>query len=267
MSSRRREVPAVALRRTSDERPKPSEDALALRGCRRFVVRTALLAICLFAAVAATGPAAALACGASPFGHYVAIFHKTSASANSGLYSDVYIPTSGVADYASGGHINGTIWEAVSNATSTSQYWVETGWTHGWLGTAVYTFYWARNTPANGYAQHKVNNISVTTNSWMPMQVSYNGNSIWSVYLNFVKATSSDGSTANITAGLYSKGYSGGIESTSNGSWAGTGYWSDLEDLKSGSWTSSIDSGSTLYCDPPSSSSWVTTNVELRAAF
>lgn len=67
------------------------------------------------------------------------------------------------------------------------------------------------------------------------MEVMYTGNSIWSVYLNFVKATSS--------------------------------HWSALQDLKNGSWTSSIDSGSTLYCDPPSTSSWVTANVELKAAF
>jgi len=232
------------------------------RGLRTLVV---LIVVC--AGFATLGTGTAFGCVASPFTHWFAIFDKTSASANSGLYSDVYIPTSGVADYASGGHINGTIWEAVSNATDTSQYWVETGWTHGWEGTAIYTFYWARNTPANGYAQHKVNNVSLSTNSWMPMEVMYTGNSIWSVYLNFVKATSSDGSTANITAGLYSKGYTGGIESTSPNSWSGTGYWSALQDLKNGSWTSSIDSGSTLYCDPPSTSSWVTPNVELTAAF
>lgn len=237
------------------------------RPWRRY--RRALRSIIVFtfvsAVFAAIVPVSAFAC--IPSGGSVAVFWKRGVSQNNGLYSYVYVPTSGTVDWSSGGFIGGAIWEAVANSTAVNQYMVEVGWTHGWEGTSVYTYYWARDTWANGYAEHKVNNVHLTPRTWMPMEILYGGSSTWNVYLNFVKATSSDGSTANIIAGPYSQGYSGGLESTNIRNWSGTGYWNYLEDYKNGSWTSSLDPGGQMYCDGPSTSSWVTPNVELQAAW
>jgi hypothetical protein len=216
---------------------------------------------------AALYPQLAEACSSSGGPHYYAVFDKESAIVNTGLYSDVYIPKSGVADYLGGGFIGGTIWEAVANATNISQYWIETGWSHGWDGSPEYTFYWARDTPGNGYMQHAVNNFSVNVDSWMPMEIAYNGNDKWSAYLNGTRETSGDGAIAQIDADPSSEGYAGGIESTDTSSWSGTGYWSDLEYLKNGSWSSSLEDGEALYCDAPSSASWVTIDKEFQGNF
>lgn len=240
----------------------------SLCSCGRLVLIVGLVTMVGYS-IAAAYPRVARACGGSagPPSHYYSAFGKTSATTNTGLYSDVYIPESGVdSTYLDGGFIAGAIWEAVANATSIHQYWIETGWSHGWEGSSEYTFYWARNTPGNGYMAHAVNNFSVSVDSWMPMEIAYNGNDTWTAYLDFTRETSGDGAIAQISAAPSSEGYAGGIEATDPGDWAGTGYWSSLEDLKNGSWTSSIDSGETLYCDE-GSSSWVSIDQELQANY
>lgn len=223
----------------------------------------AVLTVVAAGFLVATASASACVGSGSPPSRWYGIFDKTSATQNNGLFADIYVSSSGVADYTSGGHINETIWEAVANATDAGQYWVEGGWTHGWQGSSDLTFYWARNTPSNGYAEHRVNNATPSVGTWEPVQISYDGNGIWGVYFNYTKATSGDGSTASISASAYSRGYEGGLESTSSSSYAAATYANYLEyETTGGSWTSSIDSGSTLYCDSPATSSWVTTNVE-----
>lgn len=234
------------------------------------VARLLLTTLAVFTALALVGSATAFACSTGLGPHIYGVFRKGYATANSGLYAYVYVPKSGVSDYAQGGFIDGTIWEGVDSAKSVAQYWIETGWSHGWNDTPDYTYYWARNTSQHGYAQHKVTNLSLTVDTWMPMEVVYAGSSNWQVYLDQKLVYDSNGGEyGNIDATLYSYAYQGGIESTSANSWAGTGYWDSLEDEQGGSWTSSIDSGSTIYCDPPSTAGWVSgkANIDFEAAF
>lgn len=201
--------------------------------------------------------------------HHYSYAQKNSAAQNDGIFADVYIPSSGVTDWQVpiDGFIGGVIWEAVANDTSTNppNYWVEAGWTHGWEGSSEEIYYWARNN-SSGYAEHAVNNQSLTVGSWMPIEISYDGNSIWGVYFNGTRGNSPTGQ-ADISAGEYSRGWTVGIESTSLNNYAGNGIWNELEKEYSGDhWVSGVDSGATLYCDE-GSSSWLQQYTELQANF
>jgi len=192
------------------------------------------------------------------------VSRKFSTTTNEGGFANIYVPASGAADYASGGFIANVLWVGTGGSTDLS-YWVEGGYTKGWHGDAIRTFYWARNTKANGYAEHKVGNATPTVGTYEPVEIQYTGSNIWSVYFNFVKATSPDGSTANISALPNSASLETGLESTSSGSYSANAWSNDLEyKTTGGSWSSQWPSGGTLVCDSPAAASWVTTNVKLQ---
>jgi hypothetical protein len=96
--------------------------------------------------------------------------------------------------------------------------------------------------------------------------VLYGGSNYWHVYFNWVKATSPDGSVADIYAGPYSRGYQFGLKSTSSQNYTAATSTSDLQyQYTGGAWSNSVDAGATLNCDPPANTYWVTTNVKLRS--
>src|ERR1035437_8480906 len=61
---------------------------------------------------------------------------------NQGGYADMYIAPGVANDWASGGHINQTLWVATDNSTTASQYWVEGGYSYGYRGSNILTYYW-----------------------------------------------------------------------------------------------------------------------------
>jgi hypothetical protein len=214
------------------------------------------------ASVAASAADACVSSGSPPFRWYGAGV-QNSVTQNNGLYSSTYVSSSGVVDCY--GHINETIWDGVANSPDLT-YWVEGGWTHGYHGNCGIWFYWGRNTPCCGYADHRVNNRVPTVGTVEPVEVLYVGGDTWSVYFNFVLATSFDGSVANITAGPNSQSTSFGLESTDSGNYSAATSTRDLQYQRlDGTWTNSVDAGATILCDSPANAYWVTTNVMLRS--
>jgi hypothetical protein len=199
--------------RRSTLAPRGARAKTWMSGRRKVALVFGVVALAAFSAF--TAEAQACTPDGAPPSRWYGVGRDYSVTQNNGLFSDIYVSSSGVADWQLGGHINETIWESVANSTNVT-YWVEGGWTHGYRGLSGRYFYWARNTPANGYADHRVGNRTPTVGTYEPVEVLYGGSNYWHVYFNWVKATSPDGSVADIYAGPYSRGYQFGLESTSS---------------------------------------------------
>ncbi|WDL99695.1 hypothetical protein [Alicyclobacillus sp. ALC3] len=208
-------------------------------------------------AYAATGP--------SPNGHYYGVAQWNNATTNEGAYADLYISSGSAADYASGGHINQTVWEG-TNYSSTGSDWVEGGYTYGYHGANVLTYYWAQNNPTTGYSDHRVTSTTPTVGNWEPVEVYYIGNDTWDVDFDWSTQTDSDG-THTVATGQppYSNYMATGVESTSSSSTLSGAYSSGMEyENTSGTWSSAWGSGTGLLIYTPAEAAWTTTNAKLH---
>lgn len=186
----------------------------------------------------------------------------THAPQNQGGYANMYIASGSASDVSSGGHINQTIWVATDNSTSAATYWVEGGYTYGYHGNNVLTYYWAHNTNAYGYGDHQVTSITPTVGNWEPIQVSYSSNNTWNIYYNWKVETGPDGSSQATFNALWSYGMVAGLESTCQTSTLTNAQASALEWLNpNGVWQNgwnTTNNPSYLYVVSPAYASWNT---------
>lgn len=220
------------------------------------------------------GTAFAAACTSSPSAdaHYYGIALWGSAPQNKGPYTDLYISKGSAADWASGGFIEQTLWEGPSNSPSGS-YWVEAGYTYGWEGKNILTYYRADNRPnGGGYHEHQITSITPTVGTWEPIEITYVGNNQWNVYYNFTLQKDPNGYNSISTNNPpYSEYMSTGSEATSSSSTLASAlasaYSSGMEYYTiSGTWTSSWGTGTGLVCNSPASVGWVPTDKEIDDA-
>jgi hypothetical protein len=239
-----------------------NRSTLARRSRAKLRTRFAIVAFAIVALSAASAGTAS-ACVGTGQSHWYGAGANYSVTRNNGLYSGIFVASSGIVDCY--GFIQEAIWEGVADS-ATLGHWVEAGWTHGYQGNCGIWFYWARNTPCCNYAEHRVNNRIPTVGNREPVQISYGGSGKWNVFFNWIKATAFDGSVADITAGDNSRAYQYGLESTHAGNYSASTSTADLQYRRlDGTWTNSVDAGSTLFCDSPAWTYWVTTNQFLRS--
>jgi hypothetical protein len=101
----------------------------------------------------------------SPLPNYHGIAEWFGTYPNKGAKTYSYVWPGTAADWPSGGHINQTLWEG-SNSDPTGQYWTEIGYTHGWKGQNITTWYWADSRPnGGGYHDHKLSG-TVSNYTW-----------------------------------------------------------------------------------------------------
>lgn len=181
-----------------------------------------------------------------------------NAPQNQGGYANLYVAQGSVSDWASGGHINETIWVATSNANTSFQYWAEGGYTYGYQCLNILTYYWAHNSPMYGYGDHQITSITPIVGTWEPIQVKWTGNGTWSITYNWQVATGPDGPSLATGHTLWSYGMQAGLESTSSASSLTNAVASSLQWMDSqGTWQSGWNSAY-IYVAPPASASWVT---------
>lgn len=200
-----------------------------------------------------------LALAAPPaFANLYGIGWRNDGPVVNGSHANMYISGKGTADYASGGFIANVLWNGVQGSCC-FQYWIEAGDTKGWQGQNIRTFYWARNVAgvANPYKEHRVTSVVPNVGTYMPVQLSYLGNSTWAAYFNYQIQSGPDGSTYlyNTTAGA--KAVQVGLESTSSANYSAATTNSQLDYVNSaGSWVGHFPDWSALRADPPARSSW-----------
>jgi hypothetical protein len=186
----------------------------------------------------------------------------THAPQNQGGYANMYIAPGVAYDWSSGGHINQTIWVATDNSTSVGTYWVEGGYTYGYGGSNVLTYYWAHRSPIYGYAQHNITSITPAVGYWEPIQIKYVGNNAWNICYNWKVETGPDSSSTATGNGPWSYGMVTGLESTSQTSYltnakAFSLQWLDLQGVWHTGWNTT-NNPSFLYTISPAHASWNT---------
>ena len=199
--------------------------------------------------------------GPAPNGHYYGRADSPYMTQNYGAYTDMYVSSGSAYDWNQNGFIEQTLWEGTDNQPTGSD-WVESGYTYGWQFTNTFTYYWADWRPTYNYAEHRITAVTPKVGTWMPVEIQYQGNNTWNVYLNFqVEGTS----TSNPPS---SEQMAAGVESTSQYSQLSTAYVSDLEYYTTtGSWVSPWPSGTYIDCETPANASWVTVDSELQDSF
>lgn len=148
---------------------------LRLTGCTR---RTAMfLGALLFA-----GPFALSAFTASPAlaNYYAAknIVHSDPTATH--VYA--LVKTGDCQDIGSNGHINDTIWISTNNSTNWSS-WVEIGYTRGWYGSNILTFYWTDVRPGSQEYDHRLTD-SISVGSVYKLGLKANSSTSWGVYID-----------------------------------------------------------------------------------
>lgn len=189
----------------------------------------------------------------------------THAPQNQGGYADMYIASGSVSDWSTqngSGHINQTIWVSTDDQTNTGTYWVEAGYTYGFQGSNVLTYYWAHQSPTYGYGGHQITSITPTVGNWEPIEIAYSGNSTWDIYYNWSTQTGSYGSSAATGNALWSYGLEAGLESTNTNNKLTNAQLSGLEWLDPNSvWQTGWDTtnnASSLLVDSPAYAKWGT---------
>lgn len=220
------------------------------------VVRPVIALAVTVPLLALSGPgterALAVTCGPYTGGNYYAIAEWDNANSNQGAYADLYISSGHAADGGSGGHINQTLWENAYNAKYSGNYWVEGGYTYGYHSDNVLTYYWAQNSPSNGYHDHMVTSVTPSVGTWEPIEIQeVNGGSTWNIYYNWTIQQNRDGTSTIATSEPgYSEGMQTGLESTSTSNSMAGAYSSGLEYwTPSSGWSSSWGSSSYVTCD------------------
>ncbi len=105
-------------------------------------MRRTLVALCV-------GLILALFFSTTAFANYYAIGMFSSSTAYGGGTVNFDIESLSASDCSGGGHTNQTIGVGTNNTTG--GYWAEVGYTYGYHGSCVLTYYWARNNPTYGY--------------------------------------------------------------------------------------------------------------------
>lgn len=163
-------------------------------------------------------------------------------------------------DYASGGHINATLWEGTAGSTNLT-YWVEIGYTKGWQGSNALTWYRADNRPNGlGYFQHKINTPGITAGTWHTLQIEFVGSNKWQVTIDGTKPNNGGGAwTSNPSPG---KSMQAGLESTSECSNMGSQSSPRISDnltylIPGCCWQVGWPSGTGFYSPGPANVEWV----------
>jgi hypothetical protein len=176
--------------------------------------------------------------------------------------ANMYIASGSASDAASLGHINQTIWVATDNSTGSGTYWVEGGYTYGYHGSNILTYYWAHKSPTYGYGDHQITSITPTVGNWVPIQVRYSTNNTWNIYYNFNVESGPYGSSAATGNALWSYGMVAGLESTCQTSTltnaqASALQWLDPQGVWNTGWNTTNNSSFT-HVDLPAYASWNT---------
>lgn len=168
-------------------------------------------------------PAFGLDCSARTYG----AAQDLSAPENYGVQSYIFVKDGSAYDYAAGGHINASLWEGTNNSTSLST-WVEIGYSRGWNGSNILTWYWADDRPSYGFFEHRITTPSISAGTWHHLKILYSGNNTWTVFI--------DGSQPNNGGGVSSpnppdsNSFEAGLESTSECSDLGSSSSPEISD-------------------------------------
>jgi hypothetical protein len=120
----------------------------------------------------------------------VAEWFNTATHQEGGRMTTTISPV-GAADWSSGGHVNQTIWVGTNGATQL-QDWVELGYTKGFEGANVLTFYWADQRPnGGGYHEHQITSVDANVGDTHKLWIVYIGNDKWNVNIGATNVATS----------------------------------------------------------------------------
>ena len=181
-----------------------------------------------------------------------------NATTNLGSSTDMLVVSGTCADWnINWGFVASVLWQGTNNDTGLN-YRVEEGYTYGWQGQNILTFYWADNRPnGGGYHEHPITDITPSQYSTYNMEIFwYHTN--WLVTINSVD----EGNSTNNPA--YGKALETGTESTSSQSVLNSAESNNLAYDKSGSgWISGWGGATQLISNAPAYAYWNIADVNL----